>query len=40
VPELIRMAGGRDVMGREEEAVQFSPEELQGTPLFALGLKS
>uniref|UniRef100_A0A7S1X490 Fe/B12 periplasmic-binding domain-containing protein n=1 Tax=Tetraselmis chuii TaxID=63592 RepID=A0A7S1X490_9CHLO len=40
VPELIRMAGGRDVMGREEEAVQFSPEELQGTApdvvLFAL----
>eukprot|EP00884_Botryococcus_braunii_P018529 jgi/Botrbrau1/535/Bobra.0010s0010.1 len=40
VPELIRMAGGLDVLGQVDEAVQFSPQQLvEATPevvLFAL----
>eukprot|EP00873_Tetraselmis_striata_P017070 jgi/Tetstr1/437334/TSEL_026019.t1 len=40
VPELIRMAGGEDLLGREAEAVQFTPSQLQeASPdvvLFAL----
>lgn len=29
VPELIRLAGGQDVLGRVEEAVTFEPKQLQ-----------